>query len=183
MSEERLHLLLERASTLMRAEMRTLATERDLKLAQLEALHYLGLCNRYSDTPVALTEYLGATKGTVSQTLLALERKGLVKKEADQSDRRVQHCRLTQEGAELFAETFPSPLSRSVDKKTERELSQALEDWLRRLQKRRGHQSFGICRSCSHFVPKERGGQCGLTSEALSVDDSTRICREHLPVV
>jgi len=181
--DDRLHLLLERAATLLRAEMRVLATEHGLKLAQLEALHYLGICNRYSDTPAALSEYLGATKGTVSQTLLSLERKGLISKVADACDKRSQHCTLTRAGRELFDSTFPSPVTQSASKNVERELSDALEAWLRRLQQERGHEPFGICRTCSHYRRKSSGGQCGLTSEPLSAIDSGKICREHLPVV
>ena len=36
-------------------------------------LFYLNQANRFSNTPQALTEYLGLTKGTVSQTVLVLE--------------------------------------------------------------------------------------------------------------
>ena len=44
-----------------------------MKPAQWDALRYLARANRFSRTPGALTAYLGATKGTVSQTVIALE--------------------------------------------------------------------------------------------------------------
>ncbi len=48
-----------------------------------EALRYLSKANRFSQTAAALTAYLGLTKGTVSQSLKALEAKGLVRKLVD----------------------------------------------------------------------------------------------------
>jgi len=51
---------------------------------QWEVLRYLRRANRFSRTPAALTAYLGLTKGTVSQTLRALEGRGLVRKRVDQ---------------------------------------------------------------------------------------------------
>ena len=50
-----------------------------LNPAQWEALRYIARANRYSRSPSAVAEYLGATKGTVSQTLKALEHKGCTK--------------------------------------------------------------------------------------------------------
>ena len=67
--------LLERLAGLLRSESRKLLSEYGLQPVQFEALHYLSNCNRYSDTPMAVTEYLGQTKGSVSQTLKVLEKK------------------------------------------------------------------------------------------------------------
>src|SRR3546814_1620435 len=60
----------------------------DLNPVQWEALRYLAQANRYSVNPSALTEFLGSTKGTVSQTLIVLESKGLISRDADPGDRR-----------------------------------------------------------------------------------------------
>ena len=69
------HFVIGRVTALFRADLRRAANKEQLKLAQLESLHYLGSCNIYSNTPAALAEYLGSTKGTTSQTLSALEEK------------------------------------------------------------------------------------------------------------
>ena len=66
-------LLLERVSRLARAA----SFEHGLHPAQWEALRYLASANIFSNSPKALARYLGATKGTVSQTLAALVAKGL----------------------------------------------------------------------------------------------------------
>ena len=44
--------------------------------------------NRFSPTPAALADYLASTRGTISQTLIALESKGHVTCEVGQRDRR-----------------------------------------------------------------------------------------------
>ena len=49
-----------------------------LNPAQWEALRYLNRANRYSRTPGGVADFLGATKGTISQTVSALESKGLI---------------------------------------------------------------------------------------------------------
>lgn len=169
--------LLERVSALLRSELRAAAGRHGLALPQLRALHYLARCNRYSDTPAAVGEYLGATKGTTSQTLTTLERKGLVEKVKDPEDKRLIHCHLSEAGRALVDQTLPSPLLREVDLPSG--LARRLEDWLRALQQASGRRAFGLCHTCAHFTRLPQGFQCGLTGEPLSVDDSRRLCREH----
>ena len=67
---------LERLTRLMRAG----EHEGGLNPAQWEALRYLSRANRFSNSPIALTRFLGSTKGTISQTIKALERKGYIAK-------------------------------------------------------------------------------------------------------
>lgn len=80
---------LERLGHLYRSHLREFAYSEGLNLSQVESLIYLARCNRYSNTPLALAEYFGLTKGTVSQTVISLEKKKLLDKMIDQSDRRV----------------------------------------------------------------------------------------------
>ncbi|MBL4684756.1 MAG: MarR family transcriptional regulator [Nannocystaceae bacterium] len=179
MTATRLHLLTERLSSLFRAEVRHIASEHGLKLVQLEALVFLSMANRYSDTPASLTEYFGLTKGTVSQTLKVLERDGLIEKRPDDSDGRVQHCGVTKRGQEIAAEAFPAPLFTDVPAREDAALTRALEQLLRRLQQRNALRSFGQCRGCRLFEARGTGGRCGLTHELLSKLDTQKICREH----
>src|SRR5436190_7638078 len=74
-----------------------------LNPAQWEALRYLARANRFSNAPGALTKYLGATKGTISQTVMALERKGLVSKSRRESEKRSVSLVLTPKGEALLA--------------------------------------------------------------------------------
>ncbi len=179
MTARHLHLVTERISSLLRSSLRQVASSHSLKLVQLEALVYLSVANRYSDTPIAVTEYLGVTKGTVSQTLKVLERQALIEKHTDQSDRRVQHCVVTNKGQAIVAEALPSPLFHGSDTATQSELLAASLNWLLQLQQLNGFRTFGQCRSCQLYQPLAKGGRCGLTEERLSVADGEKRCREH----
>ena len=87
--------LIEQLGNLLRAEERQAGSVHGLQPVHLQALHYLLRCNRYSDLPASVTDYLGLTKGTVSQTLLVLEKKRYIEKHPDVADRRSVHLALT----------------------------------------------------------------------------------------
>ena len=175
--------LIERMAALIRAEERKRCTELGLQVVHLQVLDYLSRCNRFSDTPAALTNYLGMTRGTVSQTLLLLEKKGLVKKTTDEADRRVVHLSLSLEGETLLKKARQSELFQQATKIfQEHGFEQHQEIFLKALtalQKANRSQSFGLCKSCQHFTKVPNGFQCGLTKLALSDSDSEKICQEH----
>src|ERR1700681_4152671 len=100
--------LVERLGNLMRTELRKSGSDESLQPVHLQALIYLSKANRYSNTPQALADYLGLTKGTVSQTLLLLDRRGLVERFEDDIDRRVVRLRLSSAGERLLYESQPS---------------------------------------------------------------------------
>ena len=175
MASHRVHDLLAQLSLVFRAALRDQASKHDLKLVQLEALIFLARANRYSDTPAALTDYLGTTKGTVSQTLKALERRGLLEKVPDPGDGRRVRCVLTSAGKDVVDACYPSPDLRGI----EAEMVDAITELLRRLQWTRGQRTFGVCRTCKHYERRGKGGRCGLTGEELSSMDGGLICREH----
>lgn len=171
--------LIERLGAVLRAEGRAVGKERGLQPVHLQALAYLARCNRYSDTPAALGEYLGVTKGTASQTLNVLEREGLLDKQHDPDDGRQVRLRLTRSGRRVIECLVPPPRLRPVlndGGETER----VLEDLLVRVQRARGGRTFGACHSCRFFLRGSAGTHhCGLTQEPLSDVDSNLICREH----
>lgn len=180
MDAARLHILLERVSSLLHAEERTAAALHGMPLAQLQALHFLALANRYSNTPASLTEYLGATKGTVSQTLGALESKGLIEKAVDTKDRRIVRCTLTAAGRVIVEATFPARLlDNPSTARAALEAETALVELLRALQRASGNRGFGVCRTCAHHRVGAEGAHCGLTNEPLPVSEITKLCREH----
>lgn len=88
-----------------------------IKPTHLSALRYLASCNRYSNTPLAVTEYLGLTKGTVSQSLNRLETYGFIVKSQDQRDKRSVHLELTVSARTLLASvTRPKFLVDATDR-------------------------------------------------------------------
>lgn len=176
--------LLERVASLLRAEARSRLFQDGLQPIQFEALHYLSICNRYSDTPMGVTEYLGQTKGSVSQTLKVLEKKGLIQKKPDKADRRVSHMTVTNAGRRQVASIIPSPLlelaNDQLNKKEAASITASLRTLLRSMQLANDAKTFGQCATCDHNI--KRGPDdymCGLTKEALTLNDLELICREH----
>src|SRR5437868_9762752 len=100
--------LVERLGNLMRAELRRSGSDESLQPVHLHALIYLSKANRYSNTPQALADYLGLTKGTISQTLLLLDRRGLIERFEDEIDRRVVRLRLSTAGEQFLADAQPA---------------------------------------------------------------------------
>ncbi len=182
------HQLLDRISNLIRNETRAGLTEHGLQPVQLDALHYLAICNRFSDTPKAVTEYLGLTKGTVSQSLKVLENKGYIEKVSDVDDKRVTHLVVSQEGRDLVDACFPSQtltrvLAAEINSSSDLQpdlLEQQLQLLLGSIQKQNNYRTFGVCSSCSYNRPLSDGSHlCGLTQAPLSKTEINLICIEH----
>ncbi len=175
---------IERLSELLKADARAAVKNHGLQPVQLEVLHYLSLCNRFSDTPKAVSEYLGQTKGTVSQTIQVLERKGLLSKHADINDKRSMHLQLTADGAAVLQAAVPTRLFRALKKNLsaaqEKSLGEALSQLLQALIRANGLQSFGVCASCRHHRVQADGGLfCALVQQPLTAHEAEKICREH----
>ena len=158
-----------------------------LKPTQWEALRFLARANRFSRSPSGLTAYLGMTKGTVSQTLNALERKGLVIKHADTTDRRQVRIDLTAEGRRILDRDPVEGLLRSaaaIGADDRNRLARGLQALLAEALRGRQGRPFGVCRSCRFFlanVPEGAPHRCGLLKVPLSAGDSRRICVEQEP--
>lgn len=175
--------LVECLGRLIRGELRVRGAAGSLQPVHLQALMYLRRANRYSNTPQALAEYLGSTKGTVSQSLLLLYRRGLLERRADERDGRVVRLALSQRGEALLQQDgLDAAWDKALAEFPSDEIAAArrlLANVLLNLQRAEGNRSFGVCRTCVQFRQERGGFRCGLTGEALSADDSQRICREH----
>jgi DNA-binding MarR family transcriptional regulator len=155
-----------------------------LKPVQLQALRYLANANRFSRTPRALTAWLGQTKGTVSQTIAALERRGLVARSADVRDRRIVRLELTETGHALVqssgevASTMLAHLGAD-----ERVLAGTLfGKMLGGYLAERGFRPMGICHTCRHFEPRTASkmqNRCLLLDVPLDDDEAKRVCIEQ----
>jgi DNA-binding MarR family transcriptional regulator len=177
---------LERLARLMRSR------EHDggLNPAQWEALRYLSRANRFSNSPGALTRYLGATKGTISQTVMALERKGFIAKAARDGERRSLSLTLTPKGREALARDPWNVLASSAGElggKTRRRLHKGLRELLAEELKRGRLASFGTCPDCRFFREKGRSSDaqgphlCMYFEQPLTSADTRLVCIEHEP--
>ena len=175
--------LIERMAALIRSEERKKCTELGLQPVHLQVLDYLSRCNRYSDTPAALTNYLGMTRGTVSQTLLLLVKKGYINKSTDSNDRRMVHLALLTEGKAILKQARTSDLfNEAALLFKEHDFINNEEMFMKALtslQKANKSHSFGQCKTCRYFTTTSAGFFCGLTKEQLSESDIEKICQEH----
>ncbi|WP_265946474.1 MarR family winged helix-turn-helix transcriptional regulator [Dechloromonas sp. A34] len=163
-------------------EQRQAAVGAGLLPVQLTILSYLRDANRYSNTQQGLTEYLGLTKGTVSQSLKVLEERSLITRCADEADRRIVRLTLTAAGRERLGQAMDDAWAeacQALGANQQQGAATALSRLLGAWQQARHGKTFGVCHSCRHFRPGQPTHQCGLTGEALSDDDSQHICREH----
>ncbi|WNO08577.1 helix-turn-helix domain-containing protein [Teredinibacter sp. KSP-S5-2] len=182
-----LYSIIERLSNLLRSESRSQGQDLGLQPVQHEALHYISRCNRYSDTPQGVTEYLGLTKGTVSQTLKVLESRGLIEKKKDSADKRITHLQITAAGSSyLTSTTPPGDFLKAVERLGQEKvtvLNELLCELLKAYQTLQGREGFGVCKQCKFNQRRKDGFFCELTRESLSSEDIRLICKEFTKTI
>ena len=152
----------------------------DLNPTQRAALSYLARANRFSRTPSNVADFLSATRGTVSQTLKALARKGMIEEVRSQSDRRSISYVPTGKGTEaLTRSTVIEEALSEMSVSTRQMLAQGLEELIRRSLRARGGKEFGMCRECRHHRKRKTGGFCALLDEQLEPIEAAQICHEY----
>lgn len=131
---------------------------------------------------MAVTEYLGLTKGTVSQSLKALETKGLLVKIQDTRDKRSVHLQLTAPARVLLEAVMPPDFLVAAARRMgahSQDLEGLLLELLRNIQQGENVPGFGLCRTCRFHQTVAAGAFCGLTQEPLESGEVDLICREH----
>jgi DNA-binding MarR family transcriptional regulator len=173
--------LVERLGNLMRTELRKSGVDESLQPVHLQALIYLSKANRYSNTPQALADFLGLTKGTVSQTLLLLDRRGLIERFEDDIDRRVVRLRLSSAGEQFLYESQPTlswqNATRNISPNRIRNAVSALRETLTQLQEDNEGSTFGACHNCARCQRlSQRVSRCGLMGDRISGPETRKIC-------
>lgn len=157
--------------------------EEDLNPAQIAALGFLSRANRFSRAPSHVAEYLGTTRGTMSQTLKALVRKGYVREIRSETDRRSISCSLTAEGTAAAARL--SQLTAAIEDlpaQVQTALRDNLSSVLAKQLAAQGDRPFGICAFCAHHRTTENGAFCALLALPLAQYETTQICHEQVPL-
>ncbi|WP_285671484.1 MarR family transcriptional regulator [Paralimibaculum aggregatum] len=153
----------------------------DLNPAQIAALEYLARANRFSRAPSHVAEYLGTTRGTMSQTLKALERKGYLRESRSETDRRSITCHLTDAGIALAARRSALADAIAALPAAQRDsLSDGLSAVLAARLEANGGRAFGLCRTCIHHRPAADGAFCALLRLPLRPEEATQICHEQV---
>ncbi len=124
---------LERICLLFRNEMRLAGLEYGLQPVHLEVLFYLSRADHKTNKPANVTEFLGITKGSVSQSISLLAEKKLLIKRNDVSDKRLVHLELTPEGMSLARIAIPPKTIRQALENAEHEQGEQLQQQLQGL--------------------------------------------------
>jgi DNA-binding MarR family transcriptional regulator len=153
----------------------------DLNPSQRAALAYLARANRFSRAPSQVAEHLSSTRGTISQTLKALHRKGYVAETRSETDRRSISYDVTKAGLEALrkAALFEEPLARYSARELA-DLSDSLKLLLHRVLQTRGNRPFGICRECIHHRIRQDTRYCDLLDVKLRETEAEEICFEQV---
>lgn len=174
---QELNVWLERLSSLYKSQMRQAASAAGLQMVHLEVMQYLSVCNGYSNTAQALSEYLGQTKGSISQTLKVMEQLGLVTKSNCTRDKRIVRLSLTGQGQAKLSAMQADLVSMAA---SDEQLSIGIQQLLKNWQQTHNQSGFGLCRSCRfHQSIDKKKFLCQLTKETLSTDGNLQLCREH----
>ncbi len=155
-----------------------------LNPAQWEALRFIARANRFSRYPGAIARYLGTTRGTVSQTLIALESKGYIARMRCAADRRAIAIELTENGRALIEEDPLFLVLRAADGlscEAQSQLADGLEGLIRAVQDAKGIPETGPCLNCVHFRPAAAGPpeghcHCALNDAPLSPPETHQLC-------
>lgn len=156
----------------------------DLNPTQLAALSYLARANRFSRSPSQVAEFMSATRGTVSQTLKALARKGLIKEIRSETDRRWISYDVSTKGRQIFnRSTVIDEAIETLEASRIKPLTEALELLARGVFKARDKRPFGRCKTCPHHKSRRVGSYCMLLDEELTHEEADLICYEHQEAV
>ncbi|MEO4043186.1 MarR family transcriptional regulator [Hoeflea sp. CAU 1731] len=153
----------------------------DLNPAQISALEYLSCANRFSRAPSQVAEYLGTTRGTMSQTLKALMRKGYVTETRSDADKRSIRYDLTERGVAVT--TRPAALAEAIDAlpgDCQKNLADTLSTLVKSRLTARGGRAFGLCCGCAHHCTTADGAFCALLSLPLAPEEGDQICHEQV---
>ncbi len=176
--------IIEEIMGLIRAKEREFCAGQKIQWSHFQILEYLIICNKYSGTASAISEYLGMTRGTVSQSINLMEKHEYVVKAQDLKDKRVHHLNVLEKGKkfiELSRHTdFALKFSEVTNKSIGMSESELFVNELTALQKTIVSSTFGFCNSCCHFGYQNKSFYCLLLQENLSSEDSYKICQEHV---
>lgn len=168
---------LERLTSLYRSQVRHAANNEGIQPVHVEILQYLSISNRYSNTAQALSEYLGQTKGSISQSLKLLAKDDYVERLPCLNDKRVTRLYLTVKAKKSIERIEKLLMLNLGDSEA---AVNAVKLLLKEWQLKNNHQGFGQCQSCrfNHSLSTSEF-QCGLTKEPLTKIEVKQICREH----
>lgn len=147
--------------------------------AQWTALRYLARANTASRTPSAFASFHATTRGTATQTLKALEAKGLIERCAGIKDGRSVCFNLTAAGQSLLCEDPLRDLTQallSLPPALQSGLCEAVPLLVAALANRRQTPSFGSCQDCRHFDCSDSAAYCACMARVIAATETESLC-------
>lgn len=152
----------------------------DVNPTQWTALSYLARANRFSRSPSHVADFMVATRGTVSQTLKSLARKGLIAEIRSEQDRRSISYSVTEKGAKLLERRSAIEAAiGAIGDEMAISLLAGLETLARAALRERGYKRFGVCQTCIHHRSSPAGAYCQLLNLPLAPAETQQLCHEH----
>ena len=158
----------------------------DLTAAQWTCLRFFARANGSPRTPSAFASFQATTRGTASQIIKSLERRGLVSATRSERDRRSVCFDLTDTGRAMLDH---DPLRVLVDLIDELDGADSvqflttLSGLASALAAKRDAASFGTCRDCSHFGTTGDAAYCACMAADLAADETTKLCASYAPML
>lgn len=155
-----------------------------LTAAQWTCLRFLARANGSTRTPSGFASFQATTRGTASQIIKSLERKGLVTATRSDRDRRSVCLDLTEQGHKMLAQDPLRDLIDVIGGLAAAERNRFLMTLSRlssTLAMQRNLPAFGTCRDCSHFAPSGGTAYCACMAEELACVDIPKLCASYTP--
>ncbi len=161
------------------------ATRTGLTPAQWMALRYLARANRFSRSVSAFADFHGTTRGTASQTIKSLVRRGYLRCARSERDGRSVRFDLTPAARRLLARDpveAVAGIAAEQPRGLQGEALEALRGLVARLALSRHQPVAGCCRLCGHLVTAGDGtAECRLLCEPLAVSELEETCIRFVP--
>lgn len=153
-----------------------------LTAAQWTGLRFLARANSISRTPSAFASFQATTRGTASQIIKTLERRGLIARRRSSTDGRSVRFDLTPAGWSMLTEDPLGDLNRLLGAMESPERLAFLATLSRlssSLAAVKNAPAFGTCRDCRHYTPSPGIGFCACLAAAVDVDDIDLLCASY----
>ncbi|RDC67741.1 MarR family transcriptional regulator [Rhodovulum sp. 12E13] len=160
-------------------------TRSELTAAQWTCLRFFARANDSTRTPSAFASFQATTRGTASQIIKSLERRGLVSRTRSERDRRSVRFDLTEKGRAMLDNDPLRVLVGLIDGLDHAESARfltTLSGLASALAEKRDVPSFGTCRDCSHFGTTGDAAYCACMAAELATDETTKLCASYAPM-
>jgi DNA-binding MarR family transcriptional regulator len=178
---------LSRIAIAMRSDEWSKAEKAGLKPTQLAILEFLA--GRNGARVKEIAAHLGVSQPTATDSIAALERKGLVAKASAPDDKRATAIRITVEGTAALGsvspiETAAMEAARSLSASEQESLLLSLVKMIRHLQEADAIPIQRMCTSCRYFRPYQHSGaakphHCNFVNAAFGRNELRIDCRDH----